>query len=211
MSPAMAAARNAGPPIAGGNVSIEGAGAFIAVTFAGAGGGEVAGIGRAGSEPVESAFGHCDGDRGAAGAGAGVPLGTALGLALGAAGGGVRLNGGAAMGCAAGASVAAGSTFCLPPALPPGATLGPALGTALGTALGATFGTTLGAVFGAALGTGATSGVGPVVAGGDGSAPPKGCGDPLCGCAAVGVFCGGAVGCAGLCHGAGASPAGGLS
>jgi len=207
----MAAARNAGPPIAGGNVSIEGAGAFIAVTFAGAGGGEVAGIGRAGSEPVESAFGHCDGDRGAAGAGAGVPLGTALGLALGAAGGGVRLNGGAAMGCAAGASVAAGSTFCLPPALPPGAALGTALGPALGTALGATFGTTLGTVFGAALGTGATTGVGPVVAGGDGSAPPKGCGDPLCGCAAVGVFCGGAVGCAGLCHGAGASPAGGLS
>src|SRR6516165_4827758 len=213
MSPAIAAARNVGPPIVCGNVSIEGAGAFIAVAFAGAGGGKVEGIGRAGSEPVESALGHCD--RGAAGAGAGVTLGAALepelGLALGpafgAAGGGVRLNGGAVMGCAAGASVAAGSTFCLPPALSPGAVLG----TALGTALGSTSGATLDAVFGAALGTGATSGVGPIVAAGDGSALPKGCVDPLCGGAAFGVFCGGAVGCDGLCHCTGESRAGRLS
>jgi hypothetical protein len=187
MSPAIAAARNTGPPIAGGNASIESSGAFIAAVFdeVGAGGG-VEGIGRGGSEPVgsgEFGAGDCDGDGVAGGSGAGVTVGAALCAPLGAAGG-VALDGGVAVGCAAGAAVAAGSEFCdgFPPALPPGAAFG--------------------ATFDGALATGAT---------GDGSALPKGCGDPLCGSAAFGFFCGGAVGSAGLCHGADASPAGRLS
>jgi hypothetical protein len=60
MSPAMAAARKAGPPIAAGRASVESSGAFIAALFAldGAGG---AGVARAGTEPVESAtFGKPD-------------------------------------------------------------------------------------------------------------------------------------------------------
>src|SRR5262249_38082877 len=142
-------------------------------------------------------FGDCNGDGGAAGAGAGITVGAALRAARGPA-----LDGGTAMGCAADA--AAGSTFCFPAALSPE--------TAVGTAsLGK-----LGPVLGAALGTGVTGGIGPVVAVGGGSALPKGCqdpgcADPLCGCTALGLFCGGVVGSAGLCHDAGASPAGRLS
>jgi hypothetical protein len=205
MSPAIAAARNAGPPIAGGNPSIESSGAFIAAVFDGAGGADVEGVGRDGSEPVGSAvFGDSDGDGGcdAGAAGAGVTVGAALGAT-----GGVALDGGAAMGCVAGTAVAAGSAgeFCdgFPPALPPVAAPGPTTGPTTGAAPGATFGV--------ALGTGATSGIGPDVAAGDGSTLPTGCGDPLCGCAAFGFFCGGAVGSAGLCHGADVSPAGRLS
>lgn len=157
------------------------------MTFDGAGGGEAEGVGRGDNEPVGSAaFSNCR----AADAGAGVMLGAALGMALGAAGW-VAFDGEAAMGCAAGA-VAAGSAFCLPPSLPPGA--------APGIAPEAAFGAVLGAV----LGTGATSGVGPVVAASDGSALPEGCADPLCGGA-------GAVGSAGLCDGAAVSSAGRLS
>jgi hypothetical protein len=151
--------------------------------FDGAGGGDVEVVRRGGSEPVGSAaFG--DGDCGA-GAGA-VTVGVVLGLALGATGA-VALDGGAAVGAAA------GSEFCdgFPPVLPPGAGFG--------------------ATFGGALGTGALGGVGADVAAGDGSALPKGCGDPLCGCGAFRFFCGGAAGSAGLCHGADASPAGRLS
>jgi hypothetical protein len=172
-------------------VSIESAGAFVAVTFDGAGGGEGEGVGRGDNEPVGSAaFGNC----GAADAGAGVMLGAALGMALGAAGW-VAFDGEAVMGCAAGA-VAAGSAFCLPPSLPPGAAPGIAPEIALEAAFGA--------VIGAVLGTGATSGVGPVVAASDASALPEGCADPLCGGA-------GAVGSAGLCDGAAVSSAGRLS
>lgn len=128
--------------------------------------------------------GDCDGDGVAGGGVAGVTVGAA---------GGVTPDGAVTVGCAAGAAVAAGSEFCdgFPPALPPGAAFG--------------------VTFDGALGTGATGGNGPDVAAGDGSALPKGCGDPLCGCAAFGFFCGGAVGSAGLCHGADASPAGRLS
>jgi hypothetical protein len=165
------------------------------VTFDGAGGGEAEGVGRGDNEPVGSAaFGNC----GAADAGAGVMLGAALAMALGAAGW-VAFDGEAAMGCTVGA-VAAGSAFCLPPSLPPGAAPGIAPEIAPEIALGATFG----AVLGAMLGTGATSGVGPVVAASDGSALPKGCADPLRGGA-------GAVGSAGLCDGAAVFSAGRLS
>jgi hypothetical protein len=83
------------------------------------------------------------------------------------------------------------------------------VGVTVGAALGATSGVALDGD--AAAGGGAPSGVGPGVAAGDGSALPKGCGDPLCGGAAFGFLCGGAVGSAGLCHGADASPAGRLS
>jgi hypothetical protein len=201
MSPAIAAARNADPPIAGGNVSIESSGGFIAAVFDGAGGADVKGVGRGGSEPVGSAaFG--DGDCGGGAAGAGVTVGAALGAI-----GGVALDEGAAMGCVAGTAVAAGSAgeFCdgFPPALPPGA--------ATGATTGATTGAAPDAAPGATLETGATSVIGPDVTAGDGSALPTGCGDPFCGCAAFEFFCAGTVGSAGLCHCADVSPAGRLS
>ncbi|MFZ0986409.1 MAG: hypothetical protein WAN27_01575, partial [Xanthobacteraceae bacterium] len=109
MSPAIAAARNAGPPIAGGNVSIESSGALIAAVFDGDGdgGADIEGIGRGGSEAVGSA---APGD---GGCGAGVIFGAALG-AIDCV----------VPGCVAGSVVAAGSAgeFCdgLPPALAPG-------------------------------------------------------------------------------------------
>lgn len=197
MSPAIAAARNAGPPIADGNVSIESSGALIAAVFDGDGGAEMEGIGGGGSEPVGSAAlgdSGCDRDCGAGPAGAGVTVGAALGAIGGAALGGAF---GAAIGCAAGSV----GEFCdgCPPELP------------LGVTTGATSGATTGATSGAALGTGATSGVGPDAAAGAGSGLPMGCSDPLCGCAAFGFMSGGAAGSAGRCHGADASPAGRLS
>lgn len=149
----MAAARNAGPPIVGGNASIESSEVFIAALFGGAGGGDAAGIERGGREPVGSAaFGGDDCDAG----GVGMAVGAALGAALG---------GGASMGCAAGAAVAAGSPgeFRLRPAL----------------AAGATAGATAGITFGAVLGIGAAIGVGAIVSADDGSTLPAGCGDLL--------------------------------
>ena len=186
MSPAIAAARSVGPPIAGGNASIESSGAFIAALFDGAGGGDIESIGRGGSEPVGSAvFGDGDRGTGAAGAGAGAAPRAALGA-------GLELDGGAAMSCAAGAAVAAGSAseLCdgLPPVLAPGAKPGAAPGTAPGVASGA------------ARGTGATSGIGGVGAAEDGCVLPAGC-----------EFFSGSVIGAGNWRGDEASPAGRLS
>src|SRR5262249_32346219 len=175
ISPAIAAARKAGPPIAGGNMSIGSSGAFIVVAFDGAGGAGVEGggrggrgagglVGAGGSEAVGwAALGDGDGVAGAAGAGEMV---------------------GAALGATAGVGRAPGDAVA-EPALPAGA-----------AASGAKFGTK----FGATPGTGATGGVGADVAAGDGSALPKGCADPPCGCAGFVFFCGGVVGSAGLCH-----------
>jgi len=194
MSPAIAAARSVGPPIVGGNASIESSGAFIAALFDDAGGGDIESIGRGGSEPVGSAvFGDGDRGTGAAGAGAGVAVGAAPRAALGAAlGAGLELDGGAAMSCAAGAAVAAGSAseLCdgLPPVLAPGAKPGAAPGTAPGVASGA------------ARGTGATSGIGGVGAAEDGCVLPVGC-----------EFFSGSVIGAGNWRGDEASPAGQLS
>jgi hypothetical protein len=176
MSPATAAARNAGPPMAGGNASGESSGASIAALFELAGGAETAGIGRGGSEPVGSAaFGDGSCERGCGAGAEGVTAGAALGAIGDEAGGGL----GTARDCGAGCGAAAGSAGELCDELPPVPPVPPA-----------------GAASGAALGAGTSSGVGAdVAAAGDGSALPRGCknsgcGDPLCGCAAFGFFSG---------------------
>jgi hypothetical protein len=177
-------------------MSIESSAAFVGAVFDGAGV-LVDGIGRGSSEPVESAA-PGGGDCGAGSVGGGVTVGATVGATSGLA-----LDGGIAIGVVAGGD--AGSAFCFPPALSPVVAAAAAPEVAPETPLGEM----VGAAFGA--GTGATNGIGAVVAAGDGSARSTGCGDPLCGCGAFGLFCGGAVGSAGCCHDADASAAGRLS
>src|SRR5262249_24445041 len=85
MSPAIAAVRSAGPPIAGGKGSSASSGEFMAAPFGGDGGADADDIGRAGNEPVGSAAldnGDCEGDFAACVGGAGVRPGAALGTVL---------------------------------------------------------------------------------------------------------------------------------
>jgi hypothetical protein len=155
MSPAIAAARKAGPPIAAGSVSGETSGLFVAALAefgGGRGAAAIAAVAGAGSDPVESAF--VTPDCGAAG----------VALADGAA-----LGGETASGCAAGSAGAGRSKFRAAPDLP-GAASGAAAATGAASGIGS---------FGAGAG-GFDATVAGLPAGC--SAPLRGCAVLLSGC-----------------------------